>query len=172
MTTRTAGFNANTRVGTTFDVSHSRQRVCVPPRRPLPGRETLFTKNTVMEQERTEQGPDAFKGDSAQTCFPSHDSRHEWDPRQRRPDAPNTLLTCRRGGNPWRSPVCLNGDQGPVSAWGPCCSPRRATRLVCPSCALVSGGRRRDGVRTRARSHSLCLPLSQSQTRAAREQWV
>lgn len=89
-------------------------------------------------------------------------SPHEWDPRQRRPDTPNTLLTCRRGGNPWRSPVCLNGDPAPVSAWGPCCSPRRATRLVCPSCALVSGGRRWDGVRTRARSHSLCLPLSLS----------
>lgn len=38
---------------------------------PLPGTETLFTKDTGMEQERTEEGLDV-RGDSAQMCFPSH----------------------------------------------------------------------------------------------------
>lgn len=68
---------------------------------------------------------------------------------------PNMLLTCRRAGNPWQSPVCWSGTRGLAFAWGPCCSPRRATRLVCPSCMLVNGTRWWDGVRTRAHSRSL-----------------
>lgn len=89
----------------------------------------------------------------------------EWELHQRRPALStylrafmlNILLTCRRACNPWRSPVC---SRGPAFAWGPCCSPRRATRLACPSCMLVNGTRRWDGVRTRAHSHSLSFLLS------------
>lgn len=42
----------------------------------LPGRETLFTKDTGMEQQRTEGGLDVG-GDSAPMCFLSH---HRFSP--------------------------------------------------------------------------------------------
>lgn len=84
---------------------------------------------------------------------PLNSCLHEWELHQCRPGrrdrlsayltafTPNMLLTCRRAGNPLQSPVCLSGTRGLVFAWGPCCSPRRATRLVCPSCMLVNGTR-------------------------------
>lgn len=82
--------------------------------------------------------------------------------------AQNMLLTCRRAGNPWRSPVCLNGTRGLLFSWGLCCSPRRAKHLVCPSCMLVNGTRQWDSVRTRAHSHSHSLSLPVTNTSCQR----
>lgn len=140
----------------------------------------MFTKRKgrVREHERTEQGPDAI-GDSAKPLhYPLLSNRLPSPsmtvtlvaPRQASPSAapaaftPSPLLTCRRADNLWPNPVCWSGTPALVFAGGPCCSLRRATRWVCPSCMLVNGTRQWDGVRTLAHSHSLSLSLPVTNT--------